>query len=138
MDLSPSTWRALGLGVATTYLSLGTYALTLPFSAANVFGLYPSSPAGGPKAEGISTTRVSAIDTAMRLLGARDLSIGLAIGVLSYEGRLREAGVVVLSGVVLCVVDVMEIVRLRGMRIGMGFAVGAGIWMGLGVGLYQC
>jgi hypothetical protein len=74
----------------------------------------------------------------MGLLGARDVSLGLAIGWLSWTGRLSEAGVVVLSGIILCVVDVWEIARLQGWKVGMGFAVGAGIWIGIGAGLYRC
>jgi hypothetical protein len=43
MDVSPSTWRALGLSVAVTYLSLGTFGLVSPNLAAT-FTQCPQAP----------------------------------------------------------------------------------------------
>lgn len=71
----------------------------------------------------------------MRLLGARDLSIGLALGVLAWDFRLRETGTLILSGMVLCAVDIVELFRRRGTGWAMASATGAAIWAGIGVGL---
>ncbi|KAJ9608014.1 hypothetical protein H2200_008093 [Cladophialophora chaetospira] len=150
MDLSLSTWRILGLGVAGTYIGLGTFALTAPTKAAQTFGIYPKAPTPGSNAAPTrSSTKppahanadiaehASAVETSMLLLGARDLSIGIALGKFAYDGQLREAGTLLLSGVVIVVVDVYEIFRLRGSGWGTAFAVGAGVWLGIGAGLVQ-
>jgi hypothetical protein len=150
MDISLSTWRLLGLSVATTYIGLGTFALTSPVAASKTFGIYPTKPAPGsnalPTAGGKTpaahanediAAHASAVETSMILLGARDLSIGLAVGKLAYDGKLREAGTLILSGIVLCTVDVWEIFKRRGSAWGSAFAVGAGVWVGIGWGMVQ-
>ncbi|OAP60822.1 hypothetical protein AYL99_05824 [Fonsecaea erecta] len=150
MDLSPSTWRVLGLSVAATYIGLGTFAITCPVLAGQGFGLYPRAPAPGTNANPTksSTTppahanadvadHAAAVTTSMALLGARDLSIGLALAKFGADGQLREMGTVILAGMVLCVVDVYQIWRLRGPGWGAAFAAGAGIWVGIGAGLVQ-
>jgi hypothetical protein len=150
MDLAPSTWRLLGLGVSAGYIGLGTFAMTAPVLAAQTFGLYPANPAPGSNANPTrSSTKPAAhanadvanharaVETSMVLLGARDLAIGLAVGKLAYDARLRETGTLILSGMVLCVVDVYEIFKRRGSGWGTAFAVGAGIWLGIGVGMVQ-
>ena len=148
MELSLPTWRLLGLSVAATYIGLGSMAMLAPPTAAKAFGVYPTTPAPGSNANPTRsstkpaehanadvTNHAHAVETSMRLLGARDFSIGLAIGKFAYDGNLREAGTLILSGMVLCAVDVAEIWRLRGSGWGAGFAAGAGIWLGIGAGL---
>lgn len=71
----------------------------------------------------------------MRLLGARDFSIGLALGLLAWDFRLRETGTVILSGMVLCAADIVEIFRRKGVAWGVSFTGGAAIWAVIGVGL---
>jgi len=150
MDFTPSTWRTLGLSVAATYIGLGTFALINPQNAAKTFGIYPPAPVPGSNAAPTRGTtaspshanadveaHVNTVSSSMLLLGARDVSMGLAIGKLAYDGKLREAGLVIVSGVVLCVVDVWEIWRLKGKGLGTMFAVGAGIWVGIGAGMAQ-
>ncbi|EXJ58627.1 hypothetical protein A1O7_06054 [Cladophialophora yegresii CBS 114405] len=150
MDVSPSTWRLLGLGVGASYIGLGAFALTTPALAAQTFGLYPTTPAPGSNANPTrSTTKpaahanadianhAQAVETSMVLLGARDLAIGLAVGKLAYDFKLRETGTVVLSGAVLCAVDVYQAFRQRGTGWGSFFAVAAGAWLGIGAGLVQ-
>ncbi|KIW95138.1 uncharacterized protein Z519_03722 [Cladophialophora bantiana CBS 173.52] len=158
MDISPSTWRILGLSVATTYIGLGTFALTCPVLAAKGFGLYPhsspstSSPAAPPGSNANPTksstsppehanadvaNHAAAVTTSMVLLGARDLSIGIALTKFGVDGKLQDMGTLILAGMVLCAVDVYEIWRLRGPGWGAAFAAGAGMWLGIGFGLVQ-
>ncbi|EXJ82034.1 hypothetical protein A1O1_08102 [Capronia coronata CBS 617.96] len=160
MDLSPSTWRVLGLSVATSYIGLGTFAITCPDLAAKCFGIYPDSSDGSSgishtattpdrhKGRGTETSKNSslptdrdnhaaAVSTSMLLLGARDLSIGIALAWLDYQENPRTMGSVILSGLVLCVVDIYEIWRLRGPGWASIFAAGAGVWIGIGFGLVQ-
>ncbi|ETI22409.1 hypothetical protein G647_06484 [Cladophialophora carrionii CBS 160.54] len=150
MDVSPSTWRLLGLGVSASYIGLGAFAISTPSLCAQAFGLYPTSPAPGSNANPTrSTTKPAAhantdianhsqaVETSMVLLGARDLTIGLAVGKLAYDFKLRETGTLLLSGMVLCAVDVYEVFRLRGPKWASVFAVAAGVWLGIGAGLVQ-
>ncbi|EXJ77457.1 hypothetical protein A1O3_09683 [Capronia epimyces CBS 606.96] len=162
MSLSPSTWRVLGRSVSTSYISLGIFAITYPVVAAKCFGIYPitDDTALAAKATGTATAtatgndnghghdhgnslttdkqrHASAVLTSMRLLGARDLSIGIALAWLDYQEKPQAVGTVILSGLVLCVVDVYEIWRLRGWQWAAVFAAGAGLWMSVGYGLMQ-
>ncbi|KIW31899.1 uncharacterized protein PV07_03487 [Cladophialophora immunda] len=158
MDLSPSTWRVLGLSVAGTYIGLGTFALTCPVLAGQGFGLYPHSSAATSSSSAAPGTNANptkgstappahanvdvanhaaAVTTSMALLGARDLSIGLALAKFGTDSKLHEMGTLILAGMVLCVVDVYHIWRLRGSGWGAAFAAGAGIWIGIGAGLVQ-
>ncbi|KIW85802.1 hypothetical protein Z517_01194 [Fonsecaea pedrosoi CBS 271.37] len=161
MDFSPSTWRVLGLSVAATYIGLGSFAITFPVAAGKTFGLYPhssssslsGSPSTAPPGTNANPTKsrtspaehanadvanhAAAVTTSMALLGARDLSIGLALAKLGADAKLPEMGTVILAGMVLCAVDVYQIWRLRGAGWGAAFAAGAGIWVGIGVGLVQ-
>ncbi|KAL2430354.1 hypothetical protein ABEF95_003545 [Exophiala dermatitidis] len=159
MDLSPSTWRALGLFVSASYIGLGTFSISCPALAAKCFGIYPddndndnstgtsvsSKPTGETDTSGhipLATARekhVAAVSTSMLLLGSRDLSIGIALAWLGLDSQHnpRAMGAVILSGFVLSVVDVYEIWRLRGSRWAALFAAGAGVWMGVGSGLIQ-
>ncbi|KIX94436.1 uncharacterized protein Z520_09822 [Fonsecaea multimorphosa CBS 102226] len=159
-NISASTWRALGLTVAATYMGLGTFAITCPVLAGKSFGLYPHSSArlgsassAAPPGSNANPTKSStappehanadvanhaaAVTTSMALLGARDLSIGIALAKFGADGKLRDMGTLILSGMVLCVVDVYHIWRLRGPGWGAAFAAGAGLWVGIGVGLVQ-
>ncbi|KAJ9497908.1 hypothetical protein H2202_006511 [Exophiala xenobiotica] len=140
MDLSPSTWHALGLSVAASFIGLGTYAIATPVQAAKVFGVYPDS-TQSPSDEKVHLTdknkHAKAAIVSMKLLGARDLSIGVAIAVFGYQHNQRAMGTVILSALILCVVDVYEIWKMRGPGWGSAFAVGAAVWMAIGYGLVQ-
>lgn len=145
MDVSPSTWRLLGLSVAVTYMGLGSFAITGPVHAGKLFGLYPEDSAFSASIDKSSATTIEAkektehtdaICTSMKLLGARDLSIGIALAALHYQGGNQKAmGTVILSSMVLCVVDVYEIWRRRGAAWGGAFGAGAAVWAVIGVGL---
>jgi hypothetical protein len=110
MNLAPSTWQALGLSVAASYASLGMFAIVLPHRAAyEFFGLSePVTPATPKRNDG------STITLLMRLLGARDISIALALSALGYTGRWRELGTVILAGSILCAADCVAIWRAKG------------------------
>jgi len=143
VSLSPSTWRVLGLWVATSYIGLGTMAITAPVFAAKCFGIYPDLPPSShspSNAKHQQTDRdkenhADAVSTSMKLLGARDLSIGLALVALDYQGHQRPVGTLILSSFVLCVVDVYEVWKRRGSGWGAAFAAGAAVWMAIGWGI---
>lgn len=139
-SLSPSTWRLLGLSVATGYIGLGSIGLFAPAFAAQGFGLYPSkaiSPAATQptalnKAEDL---HARSVETAMTLLAVRDISIGIALFAFDSQRLPRAMATLIFSGVVLCVGDVAVIWKNRGSSWGSAFALGAGIWMGIAYGL---
>ena len=140
MSLSPSTWRVLGLSVATSYIGLGTFALTAPTLAAKAFGLYPSFTVSPAASEPTALNKAEAsharsITTSMTLLAVRDFSIGLALFAFDYQRNLHAVGTLILSGVVLCAADVFVIWKQRGSAWGAAFALGASSWMAIGYGL---
>ncbi|KAK5455172.1 hypothetical protein LTS15_005892 [Exophiala xenobiotica] len=140
MDLSPSTWHALGLSVAASFIGLGTYAIATPVQAAKVFGVYPEGTQSRSDNKAYQTDKdkhAKAATVSMKLLGARDLSLGLAIASFGYQHNQRAMGTVILSALILCVVDVYEIWKMRGPGWGSAFAVGAAIWIAIGYGLVQ-
>jgi hypothetical protein len=140
MDLSPSTWRALGLSVAANFIGLGTYAIAVPVQAAKVFGVYPESTQSRSDDKVHLTDKnkhAKAATVSMKLLGARDISIGLAIAVFGYQHNQRAMGTVILSALILCVADVYEIWKMRGPGWGSAFALGAAVWIAIGYGLVQ-
>ncbi|KIX04700.1 uncharacterized protein Z518_05570 [Rhinocladiella mackenziei CBS 650.93] len=140
MELSPSTWRILGLSVTAGYIGLGTFAITQPVLAAQGFGIYPESTPPPSTNRAFKTDKdehASAVTTSMLLLGARDLTIGLALASFDYQENPRAMGTLILSSFVLCGVDVHEIWKLRGPAWGCAFAVGASIWMAIGYGMIQ-
>lgn len=147
MELSPSTWRVLGLSATAACLGLGSFAITSPALAAKVFGIYPEETAasssstdvvgekkGWSKAE---QTHAEAVSTSMRLLGARDLTIGIALLWLDYQRNPPAMGALILSGFALCIVDVYIIWERRGSATGSAFAAIAAVWMAIGYGLLQ-
>ena len=140
MDVSPSTWRVLGLSVAATYIGLGTFAISAPVAAAQGFNLYPKNNSGVSSEKLLTADKeehAKAISTSMTLLGARDLSIGIALACLDYQESPRAVGTLILSGMVLCATDVYQIWRLRGPAWGSAFAIGASMWLVIGVGMVQ-
>lgn len=122
MAPSQQTWRVLGLAVATGYAGLGTFASLFPLQAADLYWAIRSSSSSTAKTAMDKHTRSSistsptAADVAllMRLLGARDLSIALAMALLAREGQWRAVGIVDLAGVLLYAADVGAIWDRRG------------------------
>lgn len=92
--LSTPTWRTLGLGLATTILSLGIGALVKPLFLADTVGITPTTPEGR-----------TMVEKMMVLLAARDLSIATALLWFYYEGKSREMGLVLTSGGFIWVLD---------------------------------
>ncbi|KIV95799.1 hypothetical protein PV10_03409 [Exophiala mesophila] len=141
-SLSSSTWRLLGLSVATSYIGLGSIGLLAPGFAAKGFGLYPdkavspaaSQPTALNKAEDL---HAHSVETAMSLLAVRDISIGVALFAFDYQRQPRAMATLIFSGVVLCVGDVAVIWKNRGTAWGTAFAFGAGLWMAIASGLWD-
>ncbi|KAM0718785.1 hypothetical protein Q7P37_005856 [Cladosporium fusiforme] len=125
MPHSPLTHPLLTLSIPTTFLTLGLFALTSPTTCATALGLRPHS----------QPLNNNSLQTAMRLLGARDLSIAVALFAFWRRGQQEEMGVLVLSAMLLCAADVGEVWRARrdGWAVAMG--VGAGVWGLVGGGL---
>lgn len=73
----------------------------------------------------------------MLMLGARDYSLGIAILVFGVRGQGRNMGRVILSGMVLCLVDLWVVVKRRGWRDGVSWILGLGVagWGAVGWGL---
>lgn len=145
--LTISTWRHLGLGVGLSYIALGTYYSLEPGRAAELFGLAPKHRTR--VAEKPPPTEVlKAIEAAegaheeanrhwMYLIGARDISMGLAICQFYLLKDAKAMSVVILSGMVICAVDVFEIWMLKGSREGLTLATGAAIWGVVGLNLME-
>ncbi|KAF6827580.1 hypothetical protein CMUS01_08948 [Colletotrichum musicola] len=106
VSLQASTWQALGLSVAASYIALGVMDCIAPQRAAEeIFGIAPTD-------EGSRAVRVF-----VPLLGARGLSIGAALLVLARQGKGPEMGIVILAGTILCVADVIAVWRAKGPRL---------------------
>jgi hypothetical protein len=128
--LQPSTWHALGLGVAANWAILGLSAMTWPHRTAALFGCGPENgstsaalagtnmPADANKsADGTDDDGggAAAVDVPglVTLVGCRDLTFSAALFALGYNGRTREMGTVILSTMVVCAVDVFVVWRRR-------------------------
>ena len=112
--------RALGLSIATSYALLGASAVFAPNLELSLLGLAPSP--STPAAD-------ASLRDAMLLLGVRDWSISVALFWFYARREGRSMGVVVLSGMVLCVADVMVVWRRRGGDwVAVGLGVGAAVW----------
>ncbi|KAL3442290.1 hypothetical protein BJX65DRAFT_312980 [Aspergillus insuetus] len=89
-----STWRLIGLGLATTVFSLGTLCLVAPSTAAEALGVIPTTPEGRDFAE-----------KAMILVGIRDLAVAAAMFWLSRHGKDKELGVLLTVWTAVCAFD---------------------------------
>lgn len=147
MGLHYPTWRQLGLSVAVGYTFLGTFAIVNPTFASELFNLHPKPSTFKPTAaekgtlsssRAVAKAHADATSTSMILLGARDLSIGLALLTFYYNEDSKAMGTLILSGMVLCATDVIWIWKLRGWKCGMAFATGALSWAVIGLGLLDC
>ncbi|KEF56508.1 uncharacterized protein A1O9_06695, partial [Exophiala aquamarina CBS 119918] len=134
MALAPSTWRLLGLSVATGYIGLGTFTLSAPVLAGKALGVYPSASESAGSAL-ISKKHHQQACASMGLLAARDLSIGLALFAFDYQNAPHAMGTLILSGMVLCAADVYHVFMLRGWEWASLLGVGAASWCAIGIGL---
>ena len=127
-DAYPPLCRVLGLSVAAGYTSLGSYAAFAPVSSAKVFGL--RAPESTPATE----ERMSA---ALAWIGARDISIAVALLALDYQRNPKAMGTLILSSMILCLTDSYFIVKARRDWVGWSVLLGAGYWGWVGWRLYQ-
>lgn len=102
-SLSPTTWNALGLGVAAGWATLGLIGFFQPARSAELFGVIPSAKDSS-----------KGINQAMALiLGSRDFSIATALFVLGREGRNEEMGTLILSTLVICGADIYLVWKVK-------------------------
>ena len=120
LSLQPSTWNALGLGVAATFIGLGTAAASMPHYTAHVFGCAPPSTEVTSSSISTSTStspgqRGADVDVAglVRLMAARDLTIGVTMACLAGHGENRATGILILSSMLLCGVDIFTVWQRR-------------------------
>ena len=116
LSLQPSTWNALGLGVAATFIGLGTAAMSMPHYTAHLFGCAP--PSTEAASSSISTSpgqRGADVDVAglVRIMAARDLTIGVAMASLAGHGENRATGTLILSSMLLCGMDIFTVWQRR-------------------------
>ncbi len=117
--LQASTWHVLGLSVAASYAGLGLLSYVIPQTSGRLlFDVQASTPkqldkrSDEPRRE--NGTESAAVALALPLLGARDLSISAALFALSWDGKPREMGTVILAGMILCVADVVTVWQRKG------------------------
>ncbi|KAF2796921.1 hypothetical protein K505DRAFT_236661 [Melanomma pulvis-pyrius CBS 109.77] len=101
--LHRSTWRFLGLSLATTIFSLGTWSLLDPLPPAALLGVASTLPESN-----------IVLSKAMIFLGSRNLCIAASLFWLHYLGRMKEMGVVLCCATVIYVADVCVAVQGRG------------------------
>jgi hypothetical protein len=125
-QFSASTWRVLGISVASGYTVLGSFAIFSPVNAAKVLGVWPKT----VPEDGNSPTA-----NLMILLGARDLSIATALWVFEYQRKEKSMATVILSGMILCALDTWMVFKTRGVKWGSLMGAGAALWGAIGLGL---
>lgn len=123
-QLSPSTWKVLGLSVAAGYTVLGSFAILDPKGAAKALGVWPAGGAEDSK---------RAVSNLMIMLGARDVSIATALWVFHYQRKEKSMATLILSGMILCVVDTVMVFVTRGRVWGSLIGAGASIWGVIGL-----
>jgi hypothetical protein len=107
-SISPTTWNTLGLGIASSWIVLGSLAAVTPHRAAELFGITTLS--NPHTADHESTLGFSGV------LGSRDLTIGLAMYFLAKKGRNDELGTLILSTLCVCAVDIALVWRRKAFR----------------------
>ncbi len=124
----PPLWRALGLSVIVGYAGLGSMIILSPIKTATMSGL--RSPNSNSENDKYVTTTCAWI-------GARDLSIAVALATFYYQDKPQEMGTLILSGMILCVTDGYFILRHR--QDALAAVMGAGIasWGWIGWNLLQ-
>jgi len=154
--LAPSTWRVLGLSVASGYTGLGLFAFCLPHRAAfQYFAIQPRDDDFEDDDNKV-TSVTAAVSLLVPLIGARDLSIAAALWTLGYTAKWGEFGTIVVAGSILCAADAIAIWKYRGPRLyvekchlrrcqsglmdfhsGSAVALGALSWVGIGLVLQR-
>ena len=101
--IQPSTWNHLGHAVATSWAGLGLLSILSPYRTAGLFCFHDSLSGDGR----------GDIPHAMSLVGARDLTLALAMFSLARAGRNRELGTLILSTLVICGADMYVVWKRR-------------------------
>lgn len=112
--------------IAASYTGLGLFAIVSPLRGARILGVR-SAPSSSPS----STNTV----LLMRLLGARDLSIGAALFVFAYQREYKAMGSLIVSGTILCFADVVSSWVADGPALALPMGIGAAIWTAIGIKL---
>jgi hypothetical protein len=104
--LQPSTSRLLGLSVGAGYAGFGVWQVFFPQHAAKTLFDYeaPDSTEGGRM-----------VSLLHRLLGSRDLTLAATIFTFFSLRQERAAGIVIVSGTILCYADALAIYLRRGL-----------------------
>jgi hypothetical protein len=104
--LQPSTWRVLGLSVGAGYAGFGAWMALFPRHAAKTMFDY----------EGPESTEAGKMVTLLhQLLGSRDLTLAATIFTFLYRRQEKAAGIVIVSGTILCYADAIAIYVRRGL-----------------------
>lgn len=104
--LQPSTWRLLGLSVGAGYAGFGAWMTLFPRHAAKTIFDYE-----GPE----STEGGKMVTLLHQLLGSRDLTLAATIFTFLYRRQEKAAGIVIVSGTILCYADAIGIYIRRGL-----------------------
>ncbi|KAB5584743.1 hypothetical protein GE09DRAFT_1209389 [Coniochaeta sp. 2T2.1] len=124
--LQPSTWRLLGLSVGAGYAGFGVWQMAFPRHAAmTIFGFDASE----------TTESGKFVSLLHQLLGSRDLALAATIFTFFYCRQDKAAGIVIISGTVLCYADALGIYLRKGLGPALQIFTAASIWAGIGFGL---
>ena len=127
--LSIGTWRILGLGMATTLISLGAFSFIDPIGAANKLGIEANTPES-----------CIAVTKTMYFLGARDFCIATTLFWLANRRQLKAVGALLCSFGFVYITDIwVAATGPRGWDTGVNTLLG-GALVGsfVGLGLLQC
>jgi len=104
--LQASTWRLLGLSVGAGSAGFGIWQVFFPRHAAKTLFEYEASE---------STEAGKLISVLHQLLGSRDLTLAATIFTFFSLRQERAAGIVIVSGTILCYADAVAIYLRRGL-----------------------
>lgn len=102
-SISQTTWNSLGYTVAATWAGLGLTAMISPHRTAGFFCFH----------DALSGDGRGDVPHMMSLVGARDLSLALAMFALARAGRNRELGTLILSTMIVCAGDMYIVWKRR-------------------------
>lgn len=128
-NLSSTTWRYLGLGVAASYAGIGVFQAIRPVKASLGFYDIPKHVVS-PQVD--SRQQVGSL---MTLIAARDISTAAILFTFAYRGQTSEMGTVILGSLIVGAADTVTAWTRRGPATGLGLLVGASIWGVIGYGL---
>ncbi|GMK55675.1 hypothetical protein CspeluHIS016_0207310 [Cutaneotrichosporon spelunceum] len=125
--VAADTWKFLGLTVVAGYATLGTWALVAPRNAAEM--LFAPRPSSAESLHAGDTERY------MRLLGARDLSMAIAMAWYARSNDWRAMGQMILAGMLICAADAWAAWQAKGPALGLVLAGGSTWWGVIGYAL---